>query len=313
MTTTASRTVRIATRGSKLALEQTATVARLLRERWPHLRVEPLIVSTHGDQHPDTDLRRIPLPDGVFTRAIEAEVLAGRASVAVHSLKDLPTTTHPALTLAAFPVRADPRDALVSRDQRRFSELQPGAVLGTSSPRRAAQALALRPDLRIAPIRGNVDTRLRKLDSGQYDAIILAVAGLERLGLTHVITEVLPTDRFTPAAGQAILVAQCRADDAETIGLLRPIDDRATRAAAESERAFLRALGGGCRLPIAAHAEVQGDQLTLHGFIALPDGRHAVREQLAGALDAASELGRTLAERVRARAHPEVLQELSRG
>lgn len=313
MTSAVPHTLRLATRGSRLALAQTDLIAGLLAERYPLLRCERLIVATHGDRHPEVDLRHMPVPDGVFTRAIEAELLDGRAAVAVHSLKDLPTTIHPALALAAFPVRADARDALVSREGHRFSELPTGAVIGTSSPRRAAQALVLRPDLRIAPIRGNVDSRLRKLDAGQYDAIILAAAGLERLGLASRITELLPLDRFTPAAGQAILVAQCRADDTETIQLLTSIDDRATRAAAESERAFLRALGGGCRVPVAAHAEARGDRLILHGFVALPNGRHTVRDELAAPLEAAAACGEALAERVLARAHPTLLEELRRG
>jgi hydroxymethylbilane synthase len=249
-----------------------------------------------------TPLAVLDSPDGIFTRAVEAELLAGRADVAVHSLKDLPTLLDPALVLAAFPPRADARDALVSRGGESFDELPPGAVLGTSSPRRAAQVLAQRPDLRVVSVRGNVETRLAKLRNGQVDALLLAAAGLERLGLLEAAAELLSIERFTPAVGQGALALQCRADDPETRALLAAIDDPPTRSAVTAERAFLRALGGGCRLPIAAFGRVQGERLRLRGSIVTTDGRTSYADETEGPVDAPEPLGERLAERLRASA-----------
>ena len=309
----AARTLRLALRGSRLSIVQAEQAVALLRQRWPALRVELLTVTTRGDRDRETPLAEIDSPDGIFTRGVEAELLAGRAEVAVHSLKDLPTATDPALVLATFPPRADARDALVSRHAAGFDGLPHGATLGTSSPRRAAQALALRPDLRVVSVRGNVDTRLRKLREGQVDALLLAAAGLERLGLLDEAAELLPIDRFTPAVGQGALAVQCRAEDEPTRRLLAAIDDPPTRAAVTAERTFLRALGGGCRLPLSAYGQVNGDRLSLRGFIATPDGREAHADALEGSADEPELLGRELAERLRSRVAPELLAEVRGG
>ena len=309
----AARTLRLALRGSRLSIVQAEQAVALLRQRWPALRVELLTVTTRGDRDRETPLAEIESPDGIFTRGVEAELLAGWAEVAVHSLKDLPTATDPGLVLAAFPPRADARDALVSRHAGGFDGLPDGATLGTSSPRRAAQALALRPDLRVVSVRGNVDTRLRKLREGQVDALLLAAAGLERLGLLDEAAELLPIDRFTPAVGQGALAVQCRAEDEPTRRLLAAIDDPPTRAAVTAERTFLRALGGGCRLPLSAYGQVNGDRLSLRGFIATPDGREAHADALEGSADEPELLGRELAEQLRSRVAPELLAEVRGG
>lgn len=292
------RRLRLATRGSRLALAQAELVAGLLRERWPGLEIELLSVTTLGDREANVPLADLPSPDGVFTRGIEAELLAGRADFAVHSLKDLPTTVDPRFALAAFPPRADPRDVLVSSYAGGFADLPAGSLIGTSSPRRVAQVLAARPELRVAPMRGNVDTRLRKLRAGEVHALILGAAGLERLGLQDEISEFLPVDRFTPAVGQGALVAQCLAADEASCTLLSAIDDGATRAAVTAERSFLRQAGGGCRLPIGAYCEARDNRLSLRGFLATPHGGRAHTATLEGSLDEPEILGEALAEKL---------------
>jgi hydroxymethylbilane synthase len=266
------RTLRVATRGSPLSLAQSQEVVRLLRQRSSQLEAVFITVVTHGDRHRDVPLAELPAPDGVFTRGVEAELVAGRADAAVHSLKDLPTTIAASLTLAAFPPRGDVRDALVSRFPAGFEQLPKRAVVGTSSPRRAAQVLAARPDLRVVSVRGNVGTRLRKLHFGQVDALVLAASGLERLGYLDEVSDYLPLDRFTPAVGQGALAIQCRSDDEHLREMLALIDDQATRAAVTAERSFLRSVGGGCRLPLGAYGQFKNGCLSLRAFIANPDG-----------------------------------------
>jgi hydroxymethylbilane synthase len=270
-------------------------------------------VVTLGDRHRDVPLAELQAPDGVFTRGVEAELLSGRADFAVHSLKDLPTAQDPALALAAIPERSDARDVLVTNDGSRFEHLRAQAVIGTSSPRRAAQARSWRPDLQIVPIRGNVDTRLQKLRAGDVDGLILAAAGLERLGLRSLAGEVLPVERFTPAVGQGALAVQCRADDLDTREMLARIDDQASRAAVTAERMFLRTLGGGCRLPIGGYATPVGDRLRLRGYLSAADGSRAQRGEEEGGLADAVELGRRLAERLLAEVDAVVLAEVRGG
>jgi hydroxymethylbilane synthase len=291
------RPLRLGTRGSQLALRQAELVRAALRAHHPRLAIELVPITTRGDQLAHVPLHTIS-GQGVFARALEDALLAGTIDCAVHSLKDLPGALRPGLILAAFPPREDARDALVARTAPGFAALAPRARVATSSPRRAAQLLAARPDLQIVPIRGNVDTRLRKLEEQQLDATVLAVAGLRRLGLAARITEPLPLDLCLPAVGQGALAVQCRADDAATRALLAPLDDAPTRAAVEAERALLAALGGGCRLPIAAHATVDGGTLRLAGLLATSDGRTLIRDQLTGPMNAAIQLGRTLADRL---------------
>ncbi|HLI28703.1 MAG TPA: hydroxymethylbilane synthase [Chloroflexota bacterium] len=291
------RPLRLGTRGSQLALRQAELVRAALQAQYPALAVELVPITTRGDQLAHLPLQAIS-GQGVFARALEDALLAGTIDCAVHSLKDLPGALRPGLVLAAFPPREDARDALVARTAAGFAALPPRARVATSSPRRAAQLLAARPDLEIVPIRGNVDTRLRKLEEQQLDATVLAVAGLRRLGLAARITEPLPLDLCLPAVGQGALAVQCRADDPATWALLAPLDDAPTRAAVEAERALLAALGGGCRLPIAGHATVEGAALRLAGLLATPDGRTLIRDQVVGPASAAAQLGRALAERL---------------
>jgi hydroxymethylbilane synthase len=291
------RPLRLGTRGSQLALRQAELVRAALQAQHPALAIELVPITTRGDQLAHLPLQAIS-GQGVFARALEDALLAGTIDCAVHSLKDLPGALRSGLVLAAFPPREDARDALVARTAPGFAALPPRARVATSSPRRAAQLLAARPDLEIVPIRGNVDTRLRKLEEQRLDATVLAVAGLRRLGLAARITEPLPLDLCLPAVGQGALAVQCRADDLATRALLAPLDDAPTRAAVEAERALLAALGGGCRIPIAAHATVEGATLRLRGLLASPDGRTLIRDQLMGPASAATRLGRALAERL---------------
>ena len=292
--------VRIATRGSILALRQTEIVVAALRERWPGLDVETVVVRTTGDRNQSAPLAT--LGDGVFVRGVEAELIEGRADVAVHSAKDLPTTEVPGLTLAAFLPRADPRDVLVSRDGSLFTALPAGARLGTSSPRRAAIARRLRPDLTIGPVRGNVDTRLRKLRDGEHDAIVLAAAGLERLAQADVVSEYLDPEVWVPAAGQGVLAVQCRAGDAAE-ALIAPLDDPATRAAITAERAVLRRLGSGCRTPAGVYGRLVDDALVLHGALIASDGSREARARHIGASVDAERLGAGVADALRSLAH----------
>jgi hydroxymethylbilane synthase len=287
--------LRIGTRGSPLALWQANHVADLLRPRAAPRPVELVLIQTTGDRIQDRPLAQIG-GDGLFTKEIQRALLAGNADVAVHSLKDLPTIPVEGLVLAAVPRRGPAGDAFVSRRHRTFEGLPPGAVVGTSSLRRRAQVLHRRPDLRLVEMRGNVETRLRKLDEQGLDALVLAQAGLERLGLGSAITELLDPAWMLPAVGQGALGLECRADDRETLGLLQALNDVPSRQAVLAERALLRALGGGCLVPIGAAARVEGDTLTLRGAVLRPDGRERVTGQAEGPAAEAEALGRRLAE-----------------
>ena len=249
---------RLGTRGSALALAQSSTIAAALRELGA--AVELVTVRTLGDDRPpDTTWG-----EGAFVGAIESALLAGGVDLGVHSAKDVPTTEAPRLAIAAYPGREDPRDALVGRwPGTTLESLPPGARVGTDSPRRAAFLRAARPDLLVHPLHGNVDTRLRRLDTGETDALVLAVAGLSRLGRADRIGQILPVDLIPPAPGQGSLAVQCRADDEIALAWISRLDDPATRAAVEAERGFLRATGGGCRAPIGALARVEGDEIVL--------------------------------------------------
>jgi hydroxymethylbilane synthase len=282
-----SSVLRVATRGSALALEQVAIVERLLSAAHAGLTLDVVTVTTAGDANQSAPIAQIA--DGAFVRGVEAALLAGRADIAVHSAKDVPTTEPPGLTLAAFPARADPRDAIISRDGRGFAELPAGVRLGTSSPRRAAIARSLRPDLDVVPIRGNVDTRLRKLRAGDYDAIVLAAAGLARMGLNEQVTEYCDPAVWVPSAGQGTLAVQCRkGDPAES--LLAAVDDGPTRIAITAERAVLRRLGSGCRTPVGIHATTVNHEGTWHisvlAALITPDGRRTIIVRTEGEADA---------------------------
>jgi hydroxymethylbilane synthase len=295
------RTLTIGTRGSKLALIQTELVRAALLARHPDLTVNVERITTRGDVILDQPLAAAAINDkGLFIGEIEAALREGRIDLAVHSAKDLPSVLPPDLTIAAWTSRADPRDALVSRagDLR---ALPHGARVGTSSPRRACQLRAVRPDLEIRDIRGNVDTRLRKLASGDYDAIVLAAAGLDRLGLADTVTAPFTPTEMLPAVGQGALAVEIRASDTATARLLAPLDDRATSIAVRAERAFLAAVEGGCAAAVAAFAEIgAGDVVTLSGLIGAVDGR-TVRGERSGPAGDCERIGTALAAELLAR------------
>jgi len=274
----------LGTRGSALALAQARSVAAMLREAWPGLDVRLEVIRTGGDRVTDRSLAAFG-QKGVFVRELEEALLDGRIRAAVHSLKDLPSTLGAAFVLAAVPPREDPRDCLVSRCGQSLKELPAGAVIGTGSPRRAAQILALRSDLVVRDIRGNVDTRLEKLRRGEYDAVILAAAGLRRLGLDGVITRHLEPEEMTGAVGQGALGIETRAHDAEAAEILRAVEDAPTRAAVEAERALARTLNADCQTPLGALAVCCGDRLTLTAALAAPDGSRVIRVREEGSPD----------------------------
>lgn len=283
-----------ATRPSALARWQTQYVISQLQAQWPALTCKETIITTKGDRVLDK-----PLPEiggkGLFTFELEQALLEGNVDAAVHSLKDLPTDDAPGLTVGIIPKRADACDVWICPQGYSLDKISTGSVVGTSSTRRAAQLLAHRPDLKVKPIRGNIDTRIRKVVEGQYDAIILAAAGVTRLGLDEHITEYLPFDIMLPAPGQGALGIQFREDDADTHQLLQAIDDSPTHLAVTAERAFLAALGGGCSLPVGALASMEEDVIRLQGVIAAPDGSHILRVSAAG--DDAQALGESLAQK----------------
>lgn len=267
-----------ATRPSKLARWQTQWVIHALQTVHPNLECEEKIITTQGDKILDK-----PLPEiggkGLFTQELESELLNGDVHCAVHSLKDLPVENPAGLTVGCIPARAEVRDALISANGYTLATLPNGASVGTSSLRRAAQILSLRPDIKTQSLRGNVDTRLRKALDGQYDAIILAGAGLTRLGLDSHVTEWLSLDVMLPAPGQGALAIQCRADDQVTLTLLSKLEDQATRKAVTAERAFLQGLGGGCAVPVAAYAtnSDQSSVISLMGLVISEDGKKVVK------------------------------------
>lgn len=296
-----AKTIRIGTRASLLARTQTEWVAGQLRSLGHPVEIET--INTIGDTRTDTPIARIG-GDGVFVRELERALLDGRIDAAVHSLKDLPSAETPGLSLACVPRRATPFDALVARGPTTLATLPAGAVVGTSSVRRVMQVKAARPDLVVHPVRGNVDTRLKKLDDGEYDAIILAAAGLERLGLSHRITELLRPDAFWPAVAQGALVVQIRADDDSVAAAVAALDDRAAHDAVRAERSFLAALAGGCLAPIGGWAHVgAGGRLELGGCV-LEERGGSVERIVAGAASelsggAPEALGRRVADDLR--------------
>ncbi len=282
----------IGTRASKLALWQSNHIRDRLLALHAGIEISLERISTKGDEIQDRPLAAIGR-NSLFVAEIEDALRSGRIRLAVHSAKDLPSTLPPEFTIAAFTTRVDPRDVLVSKHGT-LDQLPHGAKIGTSSPRRACQLKAARPDVICLDIRGNVDTRLAKLDRGEYDAIVLAAAGLERLGWSHVVTEWLEPDVMLPAVAQGILAVEARASDAEAIRLCAPLDDADARACAEAERAFLAAMGAGCNAPLAGFATLSGDTLSLSALIGAPDGRHVRITREAHRRDAAT-LGATAA------------------
>jgi len=296
--TSGRRSLRFATRASQLALVQTELASAALTAADAAIETETIEVSTEGDRDRETPLTVLG-GRGVFVRAVEEALLTGAADIAVHSLKDVPTAVPAGLTLAAFLPREDPRDVLVASGGRRLADLAAGSRVGTSSRRRVALVRAIRPDLETLDIRGNVDTRLRKVADGEYDGAILAAAGLRRLGRFDEATQVFEEMAFTPAPGQGSVVLQCRADDNATIELLSTIDDSETRVASEAERGFLAALGTGCSLPVGAYARLSSDLLALRGMIGSDEGDTLPTfGDVTGPPADAEALGRGLAERL---------------
>lgn len=300
----------IATRKSALALWQAEYVARCLRQQYPEMAVELLPVSTKGDEILQTPLAEIG-GKGLFIKELEYLLLEGRADLAVHSLKDVPAELPEPFRLAAVTKREDPRDAFVSPLYETVEDLPEGAVVGTSSLRRQSQLLHRRPDLTVRSLRGNVQTRLRKLDEGQYDAVILAAAGLVRLGLSGRIRSYLSADESIPAAGQGVMAVEIRKDDQELAGLLSFLHDRKVAASIQAERAFLGEVGGDCKVPAGAFAEVSAaGAMEVRAFISSPDGRRFYKTVCRGKAEEAASLGKSAAETLLAEGGREVLDEL---
>lgn len=293
-------TIRIASRASRLALVQVDLVTAALQAAHPDLQVEVVEVNTEGDRDRQTPLRVLG-GRGVFVKAVEDALLDGRADVAVHSLKDVPTEEVPGLTIAAIPQRADPRDVLVASEGRSLAQLPAGARVGTSSQRRTALLRALRPDLEAVEIRGNVDTRIQKVHDGEADAAILAASGMDRLGRLDEATQSFEAMEFLPAPGQGALGVQCRSDDTDTLTLLAALDHAETRAAVEAERGLLAALGSGCSLPVGAYATVSGELLALRGMLSQDDSAIPDFGDATGPVSEAAEIGRALGLRLQAR------------
>jgi hydroxymethylbilane synthase len=300
----------IGTRGSQLALWQTHHVRARLQEHDTGLDIGIEILRTTGDRITDVPLAAIG-DRGLFTRELDRAVLDGTADFAVHSLKDIPTALPDGLALAAVLAREDPRDAFLAAPggAPTLAELPPGATVGTSSLRRRALLLDLRPDLRVEDLRGNLDTRIERLHSGAYDAAVLALAGIRRLGRTEVVGEILSPPRWLPAAGQGAIAIVCRSDDPRTLQLLQRLEHAPTRAAVTAERTFLRNLEGGCQIPIGALATCTVDRIELEGFVAGVESGRLLRERTSGSVADAAGVGNALAATLRERGADELLRE----
>jgi len=299
----------IATRQSPLALWQAEHVQRRLLEAHPRLEVELLKMNTQGDIILDTPLAKIG-GKGLFVKELEQGLMDGRADIAVHSMKDVPVELPEGLHLPIILEREDPRDAFVSNSYASFEELPQGAKLGTSSLRRQCQLSALRPDLEVISLRGNVGTRLRKLDEGQYDAIILAAAGLMRLELTDRITGKISTDTCLPAIGQGAVGIECRVDDPRVNEIISVLNDESTHIRVAAERALNHRLEGGCQVPIGGFAEIDGNKLRLRALVGSPDGSEMIRGEVNGTIDEAQKMGVELAEDLLSRGADRILKEV---
>jgi hydroxymethylbilane synthase len=309
-TMTSRQKLVIGSRGSKLALWQANWVRTCLQAPHSNLEISIEVIKTTGDMFANAPLSSIG-SKGLFTREIEEALLAKKVDLAVHSLKDLPTVLPDGLRLGAISAREDARDAFVSRLYGHISQLPPGARVGTSSLRRQSQIMALRNDLKILSLRGNIDTRLRKLDESQYEAVILACAGMDRLALSDRIRERLPIDLMCPAVGQGALGIEIRSDDDGTHGLLACLHHTETQQAVTAERALLRRLGGGCQVPIAGHAWIQDGELHLRGIVATVDGSQLFQESAHSLPTAADELGISVAEKLLGRGAHQILRDFA--
>ena len=301
--------LRIGTRGSKLALAQSEWVKKKIEARHPHAQVQVVRIKTTGDKILDSPLAKIG-GKGLFVKEIEEGLLTGRVDLAVHSMKDVPAALPEGLILSTFPEREDPRDAFVSVKYERLEQLPQGARVGTGSLRRSAHLMHIRPDLELVPVRGTVDTRLRKLDGGEFEAIILAAAGMRRLGFKDRISQVLSTKQMLPAIGQGALGLEVRRDDEQTIDLIHFLNNEETEATVKAERAFLKELEGGCQVPIAAFCQLNDKVLHLEGMVAELDGSHVIRNETRGERSEAEEIGIRLARRLLAAGADKILERI---
>jgi hydroxymethylbilane synthase len=303
----------IATRESALALWQARHIEARLQALYPGVATRLLGITTQGDRNLEVSLARIG-GKGLFVKELEAAIEAGDADIAVHSMKDVPMDLPAGFAIAAVTEREDPRDAFVSNSHPDLQSLPKGSRVGTSSLRRESQLRARFPQLRVEPLRGNVQTRLRKLDEGRYDAVILAAAGLKRLGLGSRITQLLTPEQSLPAVGQGALGIECRANRADLVSLLRPLDHPETRWCVEAERALSRALAGSCQVPLGGYAQATEGRVRLRGFVASPDGRQMVADEAQGLLEGSPEaLGALLADRLVDRGARDILAALEEG
>jgi hydroxymethylbilane synthase len=306
-----SGSIKIGTRGSKLARWQAEWVKSTLIENYPSISIDLVVIKTKGDKILDVPLAKIG-GKGLFIKEIEEAILDGRIDLAVHSMKDMPAEIPQGLTIGSIPKREIPHDVLISKDGQRLSELKLGARIGTSSLRRAAQLRYARPDITILPLRGNLDTRLKKLDAGkdQLDAIVLAAAGVKRLNLEYRVTEHLDETTMLPAVGQGALCIECRERDSKVAEILAQLDDSKTRTVVMGERAFLKRLGGSCQIPIAGFGKIEKDKFTLSGLVADLDGKALYRDTHWGPVNASEDIGVVLAERLMAMGADKILEKL---
>ena len=302
--------VKLGTRGSALALWQANWTKRELENRWPGLRVDLVPIKTTGDKILDVPLAKIG-GKGLFTKEIDEALLDGRIDLAVHSMKDVPFELPGGIEFGAIPEREDARDAFISNGPK-IQELKSGSTIGTSSLRRQVQLRHRFPSLRLVTLRGNVDTRLRKLDAGEFHGIILAIAGLKRLGQARRVTQILDDDIMLSAAGQGALAIVCRTSDDQTLQLLEALDHLPTRIAVTAERGLLRALGGSCQVPIAGKATLAGDSLTIKGLVADLSGDRVIHDQMSGTTDRPQELGMQLGEKLLSMGAGEILAEIAK-
>jgi hydroxymethylbilane synthase len=300
----------IGTRGSRLALWQAEWVRSTLTRRFPGVAVELSIIKTQGDKILDVPLAKVG-GKGLFVKEIEEALLHGRADVAVHSMKDMPSEVPAALVIGAIPEREIATDVLIARGGLTLMQIPAGGVIGTSSLRRAAQLRHLRPDLEVVPLRGNVETRLRKLDTGQLAAVVLAAAGVKRLGLEDRITEHLDDESMLPAVGQGALCIEIRDGDPRVGPMVSALDHPATRTVVNGERAFLKRLQGSCQVPIAGHGRLDGENFTLTGLVADVDGSTVIKDRLSGPAGSAEKIGIELAEILLSRGADEILKNLT--
>ncbi|MBN1931840.1 MAG: hydroxymethylbilane synthase [Desulfobacterales bacterium] len=302
-------TIKIGTRGSQLALWQSNWVKSTLELKYPSLSIELVKIKTKGDKILDVPLAKVG-GKGLFVKEIEEAILDGRIDLAVHSMKDMPAEIPDGLCIGAIPERENPRDVLISKEGRLLCELQPGAHIGTSSLRRAAQILHVRPDLVISPLRGNLDTRIKKLEKKNLDAVILAAAGVKRLNLESKITEYIDDNVILPAVGQGALCIEIRKNDPEIGSIVSFLDHPATRSIVMGERAFLNRLEGGCQVPIAAHGKIEKDIFTLCGLVAGLDGKTIIKDSISGSKDLSKKIGIQLADRLLSMGAKEILENL---